>query len=162
MGHHPSPTRHFLVTSKFNMFNVSYTAFSLLTCEKMGGKYHNGEQFKTMHTWGQKINLISPRIRNLSMTQCAHVKIWKKFQIKREATVRLLHLTIFIHLIKWNPIDARASFRCRIPASKVASSSVRRDDTCSPIQIEVSTILLEWKSNKRVESLELCYINWCI
>lgn len=31
IGHHPSPTRHFLVTSKLSIFNVSYTAFSLLT-----------------------------------------------------------------------------------------------------------------------------------
>jgi hypothetical protein len=31
IGHHPSATRHFFVTSKFNIFNVSYTAFSLLT-----------------------------------------------------------------------------------------------------------------------------------
>jgi len=30
-GHQPSPTRHFLVTSKFNIFSVSYTDFSLLT-----------------------------------------------------------------------------------------------------------------------------------
>jgi len=30
-GHQPSPTRHFFVTSKFNMFSVSYTDFSLLT-----------------------------------------------------------------------------------------------------------------------------------
>ena len=33
IGHQPSPTRHFFVTSKFSMFSVSYTAFSLLTWE---------------------------------------------------------------------------------------------------------------------------------
>ena len=33
IGHHPSPTRHFFVTSKFSIFKVSKTAFSLLTYE---------------------------------------------------------------------------------------------------------------------------------
>ena len=50
---------------------------------------------------------------------------------KEQEYIQKLILTMSIHFVKWPPTEARALFRSLIPASKVASKSARRDETCN-------------------------------